>query len=40
MAASKFASLPRYGRVPRGHLAIQDHGDPVRFRNLRVREID
>lgn len=40
VAASKFASLPRYGRVPRGHVAIQDHGDPVRFRNVRIREID
>lgn len=38
--ASKFAPLPRYGRVPRGHIAIQDHGDPVRFRNILIREID
>ena len=40
VAASKFAPLPRYGRVPRGHVAIQDHGDPVRFRNILIREID
>ena len=38
--ASKFAPLPRYGRVARGHIAIQDHGDPVRFRNILIREID
>ena len=38
--ASKFAELPRYGRVSRGHIAIQDHGDPVRFRNIRIREIE
>ena len=38
VAASKFADLPRYGRVRRGHIAIQDHGDPVRFRNIRIRE--
>ena len=38
--ASKFAELPRYGRVRRGHIAIQDHGDPVRFRNIRIRELD
>ncbi len=40
VAASKFAEMPRYGRVRRGHLAIQDHGDPVRFRNILVRPID
>ena len=40
MEASKFAPLPRYGRVTRGHIAIQDHGDPVRFRNILIREID
>ena len=38
--ASKFAALPRYGRVRRGHVAIQDHGDPVRFRNVLIRELD
>jgi type 1 glutamine amidotransferase len=38
--ASKFAPLPRYGRVTPGHIAIQDHGDPVRFRNILIREID
>ena len=40
VAASKFAALPRYGRVRRGHVALQDHGDPVRFRNVLIRELD
>ena len=40
MMASKFASIPRYGREPRGHIAIQDHGDPVAFRNVRIRRLD
>ena len=38
--ASKFASLPRFGREPSGHIAIQDHGDPVAYRNLKIRRLD
>ena len=37
--ASKFAPLARYGREPSGHIAIQDHGDPVAYRNLKVRRL-
>ncbi len=37
--ASKFAVMPRYGREPRGHIALQDHGDWVAFRNIRIRPI-
>ncbi len=34
---SKFATMPRYGREPRGHIALQDHGDRVAYRNIRIR---
>jgi hypothetical protein len=37
VAGSKFAEMPRYGRARRGHIALQDHGDPVAFRNIRIR---
>ncbi len=40
VAASKFANSPHYGTVSRGHLAIQDHGDPVWFRNMKIRPIE
>ncbi|MEE2636201.1 MAG: ThuA domain-containing protein [Acidobacteriota bacterium] len=40
MLASKFADIPRYGRESTGHIAIQDHGDPVAFRNLKIRRLD
>ncbi|NCW45728.1 MAG: DUF1080 domain-containing protein, partial [Gemmatimonadaceae bacterium] len=37
--ASKFANAERYGRARRGHIALQDHGDRVSFRNVRIREL-
>jgi len=36
---SKFAQWPAYGQSMTGHLGLQDHGDIVSFRNIRVREI-
>jgi hypothetical protein len=35
---SKFHGLKDFARVRRGHLALQDHGDEVRFRSIRIRE--
>ena len=39
LAASKFADWPRFAREPSGHLALQDHGDRVRFRNIRLKPL-
>lgn len=39
VAASKFASLPAYAKNPRGHIALQDHGDRVEYRNIKLREL-
>ena len=39
VAASKFAQWPAYGQAPRGHVGLQDHGDRVWFRNIKLREI-
>jgi hypothetical protein len=37
--ASKFKDTPRYGREKRGHIALQDHGDEVAFRNIKIRRL-
>jgi hypothetical protein len=37
--ASKFNAWPGYGRATRGHIALQDHGDWVAYRNIRIREL-
>lgn len=39
VAASKFVQWPTYALARRGHIGLQDHGDVVSFRNIRVREI-
>lgn len=39
VAGSKFVEWPDYGRHHDGHLGVQDHGDPVWYRNLRVRRL-
>jgi hypothetical protein len=39
VAASKFSAWPTYGLGRRAHIGLQDHGDVVFFRNIRVREI-
>ena len=39
IAKSKFAALP-YAKVAKGKIGIQDHGDPVYFKNIKIREIN
>lgn len=37
-AASKFKSTENYAQNPTGKLMLQDHGDQVWYRNLKIRE--
>jgi cytochrome c len=39
VAASKFASMPGYGARKEGRIALQDHGDRVEYRNIRIRRL-
>jgi len=36
---SKYKDRPRYGRVPKGHLVLQDHEHRVEYRNLKIRPL-
>ncbi len=38
VAGSKFSSMPGFGKYFSGRIALQDHGDVVAFRNIRIRE--
>ena len=37
--ASKLAKLANYGRIKRGYIALQDHGDVVSYRNIKIRTL-
>jgi hypothetical protein len=37
LQASPFRDVPTYGREPRGHIALQDHGDRVAYRAIKIR---
>lgn len=39
MKASKFAKMPGYGRAKRGHIVLQDHGDLVWYRNVKIKPL-
>ncbi len=39
VAASKFAGYPQFGKTGAGHLCLQDHGDEVAFRSLKIRRL-
>lgn len=40
VASSKFADWPEYGQARSGHIGLQDHGDPVWFRDIKIRVLD
>lgn len=39
LAASKFSTMPRFAQLDRGRIALQDHGDAVRYRSMKIREL-
>jgi Domain of Unknown Function (DUF1080) len=37
LQSSPFRDVPGYGRETRGHVALQDHGDRVAYRSIKIR---
>ena len=38
-ATGKWKDFPNYGSAHRGHIGLQDHGNKVYFRNIKIREL-
>ena len=39
IAKSKFKDMPDFGKSRKGHISIQDHGDKVWYRNIKIKNI-
>ncbi len=39
IAKSKFHEMPGFGKGKSGHISLQDHGDKVWYRNIKIKEL-
>ena len=40
LAKSKFAKWEAFAKAPKGHICLQDHGNVVAFRNIKIRSLE
>ncbi|MDR5590002.1 DUF1080 domain-containing protein [Christiangramia sp. SM2212] len=39
VSKSKFSEWEGFGTTPKGHIALQDHGDKVWYRNIKIKQL-
>lgn len=39
VAKSKFGKMAGFAKAPKGHICLQDHGNVVSYRNIKIREL-
>ena len=40
VAASKFGQFPKFGKPTKGYICLQDHGNVVSFRNVKIKVVE
>lgn len=40
VAKSKFGKMPNFAKAAEGHICLQDHGNLVSFRNIKIRKLE